>query len=51
MATVVWYIYDKIGSSDATEMGLAAAGAVVLFAIIMFFTAINGYVGKKRVHY
>lgn len=51
MATVVWYIYDKIGSSSATDMGLAAAGAVVLFVIIMFFTAINNFVGKKRVHY
>ena len=32
-------------------MGIAAAGAVVLFAIIMVFTVINNYVSKKRVFY
>ncbi len=50
MATVVWYIYKKT-KEGGTTMGYAAAGAVVLFAIIMFFTAINSYVSKKKVHY
>ncbi len=50
MATVVWYIYKKTKEGGKT-MGYAAAGAVVLFVIIMFFTAINSYVSKKRVHY
>ena len=50
MATVVWYIYKKT-KEGGTTMGYAAAGAVVLFGIIMFFTAINSYVSKKRVHY
>lgn len=49
MATVVWYIYDKL--KEGGDAGAASAGAVVLFIIIMIFTAINGYVGKKRVHY
>lgn len=51
MATVVWYIYDKTKSTDPTAMGYAAAGAVILFIIIMFFTAINSFVSKKKVHY
>lgn len=49
MATVVWYIYDKL--KEGGDAGAASAGAVVLFIIIMIFTAINGYVSKKRVHY
>lgn len=50
MATVVWYIYKKTKEGGKT-MGYAAAGAVVLFGIIMFFTAINSFVSKKKVHY
>jgi ABC-type sugar transport system permease subunit len=39
-------------TSDMTKgMGYAAAAAVVLFVIIMFFTAINSWVSNKRVHY
>ncbi len=62
MATVVWYIYENMGRLNyQTELngttvvysgvGYAAAGAFILFVIIMFFTAINSYVSKKRVHY
>lgn len=62
MATVVWYIYDNMGRLNyqavvnGTEVvysgvGYAAAGAFLLFIIIMFFTAINSFVSKKRVHY
>lgn len=50
MATVVWYIYKKTKEGGKT-MGYAAAGAVVLFGIIMVFTAINSFVSKKKVHY
>ncbi len=50
MATVVWYIYNKIEEGGKT-MGYAAAGAVILFIIILFFTAINKVIEKKRVHY
>lgn len=51
MATVVWYIYDKTKGGRGTTMGQGAAGAVILFIIIMIFTGINNWVGKKRVHY
>ena len=50
MATVVWYIYEKIYAGGKT-MGYAAAGAVILFVIIMFFTVINKIVEKYKVHY
>ncbi len=50
MATVVWYIYNKIEAGGKT-MGYAAAGSVVLFAIIMFFTVINKIIEKYKVHY
>jgi multiple sugar transport system permease protein len=50
MATVVWYIYNKIEAGGKT-MGYAAAGAVILFLIIMFFTAINKVIEKKKVHF
>ncbi len=50
MATVVWYIYDKIYAGGKT-MGYAAAGAVILFIIILFFTMINKIIEKKKVHF
>jgi len=46
--TVVGFIYDQIGNN---KTGLAAAAALILFVIILFFTAINLYASKKRVHY
>lgn len=49
MNTMVGYIYDSLTSSYQT--GRAAAGAMILFVIIMVFTAINLYVNKKKVHY
>lgn len=48
MGTMVGYIYACI-EDGAT--GYAAAGSLLLFAIIMVFTAINLYVSKKKVHY
>ncbi len=62
MATVVWYVYDmldqntlttKIGDEIITYSGVGygAAGAFVLFIIILLFTAIQNFVSKKRVHY
>ncbi len=52
MATVVWYIYNQVevGASSG-GYGRAAAAALILFVIIMIFTAINGLVSKKRVHF
>jgi multiple sugar transport system permease protein len=46
--TMVGYIYDNIGLGST---GVAAAGALILFVLILFFTLINLYVSKKRVHY
>ena len=53
MATVVWFIYDKIKGAGATgkTIGYASAGAVVLFLIILFFTGINKIIEKKKVHF
>lgn len=48
MGTMVGYVYACIGQN---ETGYAAAGSLILFAIIMVFTGINLYVSKKRVHY
>lgn len=49
MATVVWFIYNQL--KEEANAGFAAAGAVVLFLIIMIFTLINKVVSSKRVHY
>ncbi len=48
--TVVYYIYDQLGRSTP-NMSFAAAGAVVLFVIILLFTLLQMYISKKRVHY
>ncbi len=48
MGTMVGYIYQYIYNNGT---GYAFAGSLLLFAIIMVFTAINLYVSKKRVHY
>src|SRR5690554_2346562 len=54
--TAVAYIYDKIGlsgldSNYVSYYSRGAAAAVILFVIIMIFTAINLYISNKRVHY
>lgn len=46
--TMVGFIYDMIGQG---KTGVAAAGSLILFVIILVFTLINLYVSKKRVHY
>lgn len=47
MATVVWSIYQNIKG----DVGVASAGAVILFIIIMIITGIQSVVSKKMVHY
>lgn len=47
MGTMVGYIYTYVGNAQE----YAYAGSLILFAIIMVFTAINLRVSKKRVHY
>ncbi|VEU83044.1 carbohydrate ABC transporter permease [Acholeplasma hippikon] len=54
--TAVAYVYDKINQYGFDNQGISyysrgAAGAVVLFLIILVFTFINLYVSKRRVHY
>ncbi|CCV64999.1 Sugar ABC-type transport system, permease component [Alteracholeplasma palmae J233] len=56
--TVVGFVYNQLnpltaygGPSGTDAYALGAAASVILFAIIMTFTAINLYVSKKRVHY
>lgn len=48
MNTMVGFIYEQIGQN---RIGLASAGALILFAIILVFTIINQAISKKRVHY
>lgn len=48
MGTMVGYIYTFMdGTNDAT--GLACAGSLLLFLIIMVFTAVNKFVSKHTV--
>lgn len=54
--TIVAYVYDKIDGIGLdgnliSYYSKGAAGAVVLFVIILIFTIINLYVSKKKVHY
>ena len=48
MGTMVGYIYSMI---ENNQTGYAAAGSIILFLIIMVFTAINLQVSKTKVHY
>jgi multiple sugar transport system permease protein len=48
MNTMVGFIYDSL---DLMWTGRAAAGAIILFLIIMVVTGIQFIVSKKRVHY
>ncbi|MCQ2797854.1 MAG: sugar ABC transporter permease [Bacilli bacterium] len=49
MYTIVYYVYDCL--SGTTTVSRGAAAAVMLFIIIMIFTAIQFQVSKRRVHY
>ena len=46
--TVVGMIYDYI---EGRNFGIASAGALILFVIILIVTFINLWVSKKKVHY
>lgn len=48
MKTMVYFIYDQIAKN---KVHYASASAVILFIIIMIFTAIQFKVSKRRVHY
>lgn len=48
MTTMVSFIYTSL---QGQFTGRAAAGAIVLFAIILVFTGVQFLINKKRVHY
>jgi multiple sugar transport system permease protein len=48
MYTVVYYIYDTIGNN---QVQYGAAAAVLLFIVILLFTAAQFWISKKRVYY
>ncbi|MFA7127129.1 MAG: sugar ABC transporter permease, partial [Bacilli bacterium] len=48
MNTIVGYVYDMLPKSN---VGNAAAAALILFGIILIVTALNFYISKKKVHY
>jgi multiple sugar transport system permease protein len=48
MYTIVYYIYDTIGQNNVQY---GAAAAVLLFIVILIFTAVQFWVSNKRVYY
>ena len=46
--TMVGFVYDYI---EGLNYGIASAGALILFVIILIVTFINLWVSKKKVHY
>ena len=52
MITIVALVYDALDRSGVTgALSEAAAAALILFGITLFFTLVNMQVSKKRVHY
>ena len=51
LLTVVYYVYDILEHDSQTMIQYAAAGAVLLFVVILLFTLIQSKVSKTRVHY
>lgn len=51
LLTVVYYVYDILENDSLTKMQLGAAGAVLLFIVILLFTALQTKASNKRVHY
>ena len=53
--TIVHFIYNGLNQPgftfDVSRYSMAAAGAVLLFIVILIITGINLYVSKKRVHF
>lgn len=50
LITIVGFIYEKLWSSGM-PFGVASAGSLILFIIIMIITLIQFQISKKRVHY
>lgn len=51
LESIVMYIYQFIDGSNAGNLSVAAAGSLILFAIILVLTLVQMQVSKKRVHY
>ena len=51
LLTVVYYVYDILENDSTTKIQYGAAGAVLLFAVILLFTLFQNWASKKRVHY
>ena len=51
LQSIVMYIYQFIDGSNAGNLSIAAAGSLILFAIILLLTLVQMQVSKKRVHY
>lgn len=51
LQSIVMYIYQFIDGSNAGNLSVAAAGSLILFAIILVLTLVQMQVSKKRVHY
>ncbi len=51
LVTMVGYIYNNVAGDFPNNQGIAAAAALILFAIILVVTLINLYVSKKTTHY
>ena len=49
--TIVGLVYDNIEYTEIGALSRAAAISVLLFVIILIFTAIQGLITKKKVHY
>lgn len=54
LRTFVFFVYENITGGDVLSDGtisVGAAASIILFGIILFFTLIQLYISKKRVHY
>lgn len=52
MHTMVYFVYDQIGTNDSSHgVQYASAAAVFLFIIIMVFTIVQNKLTKRRIHY
>lgn len=51
LQSIVMYIYQFIDGSNEGQLSVAAAGSLILFAIILVLTIVQMQVSKKRVHY
>src|SRR5690606_16189005 len=52
LQTIVFYIYAFLEyATTPGYLSYAAAASIILFGIILVFTLVQFWVGKKRVHY